>query len=38
MYKTKAYSAASARSPLAHTNIPRREPTDSFERIRNAKA
>jgi len=27
MYKTKAYSAASATSPLAHTNIPRRDPT-----------
>ena len=27
MYKTKAYSAASATSPLAHTIIPRREPT-----------
>src|SRR3974377_471116 len=28
MYKTKAYSAASAKSPLASTKIPRREPTD----------
>jgi len=28
MYKTKAYSAASASSPLAHTNIPRRNPTE----------
>lgn len=28
MYKTKAYSAASAKSPLASTTIPRREPTD----------
>ena len=27
MYKTKAYSAASAISPLAHTTIPRRDPT-----------
>jgi len=27
-YKTKAYSAASATSPLASTVIPRREPTD----------
>ncbi len=27
MYKTKAYSAASATSPLAHTAIPRRDPT-----------
>jgi uncharacterized zinc-type alcohol dehydrogenase-like protein len=27
MYKTKAYSAASAASPLAHTTIPRRDPT-----------
>src|SRR3974390_2214891 len=27
MYKTKAYSAASATSPLAHTSIPRRDPT-----------
>jgi len=28
MYKTKAYAAASATSPLAATMIPRREPTD----------
>jgi uncharacterized zinc-type alcohol dehydrogenase-like protein len=28
MYKTKAYSAASATSPLAPTSIPRRDPTD----------
>jgi alcohol dehydrogenase (NADP+) len=28
MYKTKAYSAASATSPLAHTSIPRRDPTE----------
>jgi uncharacterized zinc-type alcohol dehydrogenase-like protein len=28
MYKTKAYSAASATAPLAATTIPRREPTD----------
>ncbi len=28
MYKTKAYSAASAASPLALDTIPRREPTD----------
>ena len=28
MYKTKAYSAASATSPLASTTIPRRDPTD----------
>jgi alcohol dehydrogenase (NADP+) len=27
MYKTKAYSAASATSPLASTTIPRRDPT-----------
>jgi uncharacterized zinc-type alcohol dehydrogenase-like protein len=27
MYKTKAYSAASATSGLAHTSIPRRDPT-----------
>jgi len=27
MYKTKAYSAASAASPLGHTTIPRRDPT-----------
>ena len=28
MYKTKAYSAVSAASPLASTTIPRRDPTD----------
>jgi uncharacterized zinc-type alcohol dehydrogenase-like protein len=28
MYKTKAYSAAGATSPLASTTIPRRDPTD----------
>lgn len=28
MYKTKAYSAASAKSPLASTTIPRRDPTE----------
>jgi len=28
MYKTKAYSAASAASPLAGTTIPRRDPTE----------
>jgi uncharacterized zinc-type alcohol dehydrogenase-like protein len=28
MYNSKAYSAASATSPLAHTSIPRREPTE----------
>jgi uncharacterized zinc-type alcohol dehydrogenase-like protein len=28
MYKAKAYSAASATSPLAHTAIPRRDPTE----------
>src|SRR5580765_4938640 len=28
MYKTKAYSAASATSPLASTSIPRRDPTE----------
>src|SRR5574342_487962 len=28
MYKTKAYSAASATSPLAFTNIQRRDPTE----------
>ncbi len=27
MYKSKAYAAASATSPLASTTIPRREPT-----------
>ena len=28
MYKTKAYSAASATSPLASTTIARRDPTE----------
>lgn len=28
MYKAKAYAASSATSPLAHTAIQRREPTD----------
>jgi len=28
MYKTKAYSAASATSPLTSTTIPRRDPTE----------
>ena len=28
MYKTKAYSAANATSPLAYTSIPRRDPTE----------
>ena len=28
MYKTKAYSAVSAASPLAFTSIPRRDPSD----------
>src|SRR3954464_5045407 len=28
MYKTKAYSAASATSPLASATIPRRDPTE----------
>src|SRR6202521_2185432 len=28
MYKTKAYSAVSATSPLAHTHIKRRDPTE----------
>src|SRR5258708_39656955 len=28
MYNTKAYSAASATSPLAPTTIPRRDPTE----------
>ena len=28
MYKTKAYSAASSTSPLAHTTIPRRDPNE----------
>jgi uncharacterized zinc-type alcohol dehydrogenase-like protein len=29
MYKAKAYSAASAASPLAHATIPRRDPTEN---------
>jgi len=29
MYKTKAYSAASATSPLAYTTIPRRDPSEN---------
>src|SRR5579864_5957149 len=33
MYKAKAYSAAGAASPLAHTTIPRREPTDNDVQI-----
>jgi uncharacterized zinc-type alcohol dehydrogenase-like protein len=33
MYKTKAYSAASATSPLARTTITRRDPTDSDVQI-----
>ena len=33
MYHTKAYSAASATSPLASTTIPRRNPTDRDVRI-----
>jgi len=33
MYQTKAYSAASATSPLAHTTIPRRDLTDSDVQI-----
>src|SRR5678809_1612072 len=32
-YNTKAYSAASATSPLASTTIPRREPTERDVRI-----
>jgi hypothetical protein len=28
MYNTKAYSGASATSPLASTTIPRRDPTE----------
>jgi uncharacterized zinc-type alcohol dehydrogenase-like protein len=28
LYKTKAYSASSATSPLTSTTIPRRDPTD----------
>jgi uncharacterized zinc-type alcohol dehydrogenase-like protein len=33
MYNAKAYSAASATSPLAHTTITRRDPTDSDVQI-----
>jgi uncharacterized zinc-type alcohol dehydrogenase-like protein len=33
MYNAKAYSAASATSPLASTTIPRRDPTDSDVQI-----
>jgi uncharacterized zinc-type alcohol dehydrogenase-like protein len=33
MYQTKAYSAASATSPLASDSIPRREPADNDVRI-----
>jgi uncharacterized zinc-type alcohol dehydrogenase-like protein len=33
MYKTKAYSAASATSPLASTTIPRRDPTPNDVQI-----
>ena len=33
MYKTKAYSAASATAPLAASSIPRRDPTDRDVRI-----
>src|SRR5712671_6817909 len=33
MYKTKAYSAASAKSPLASSSIPRRDPTASDVQI-----
>ncbi|HTT22755.1 MAG TPA: NAD(P)-dependent alcohol dehydrogenase [Candidatus Sulfotelmatobacter sp.] len=33
MYKARAYSAASATSPLAHTTIPRREPTEHDAQI-----
>ena len=33
MYKTKAYSAAGATSPLASATIPRRDPTDRDVRI-----
>jgi hypothetical protein len=32
-YQTKAYSAASAASPLASTAIPRRDPTEAYERL-----
>ena len=34
MYKTKAYSAASAKSELASTTIPRREPTERDVQIK----
>jgi len=33
MYKAKAYSAASATSPLASATIPRRDPTESDVQI-----
>jgi uncharacterized zinc-type alcohol dehydrogenase-like protein len=33
MYKTKAYSAASATAPMARTSIPRRDPTESDVQI-----
>ncbi len=33
MYKAKAYSAASATSPLASATIPRRDPTESEVQI-----
>src|SRR5271165_470011 len=33
MYKTKAYSAASATSPLTSTTIPRRDPTEHLVQI-----
>ena len=33
MYKTKAYAAGSAKSPLASTTIPRRDPTEHDVRI-----
>jgi uncharacterized zinc-type alcohol dehydrogenase-like protein len=33
MYKTKAYSAASATSPLGYTSIPRRDPTEKDVQI-----
>jgi uncharacterized zinc-type alcohol dehydrogenase-like protein len=33
MFKAKAYSATSAKSPLGSTSIPRREPTDSDVQI-----
>jgi uncharacterized zinc-type alcohol dehydrogenase-like protein len=38
MYKTKAYSAASATSPLASTTIPRRDPTDTTCRSKSSSA